>query len=67
MFWLTNKKDIFQLQTLIWGLVITIIGWLSCGIGKFISSSSSVSGGGGLGGIVSMGRGGLGGASEKKI
>lgn len=40
---------------------LTIIGWLACGTGK--SSSSSVSGGGGLAGAVSCGRGGLGGPS----
>jgi len=40
----------------------TMMGWLDCGTGKLDSSSSSVSGGGGLGGAVSRGRGGLGGA-----
>lgn len=38
-----------------------MIGWLACGVGKLISSSSSVSGGGGRGGAVSRGRGGRGG------
>lgn len=45
---------------------LTMIGWLACGIGKADSSSSSVSGGGGLGGTVSWGSGGRGGASEKE-
>jgi len=40
----------------------TMMGWLDCGTGKLVSSSSSVSGGGGLGGAVSRGSGGLGGA-----
>lgn len=38
---------------------ITIMGWLAWGMGK--SSSSSVSGGGGLGGVLSWGSGGRGG------
>ena len=40
----------------------TMIGWFDCGTGKLISSSSSVSGGGGLGGAMSCGNGGRGGA-----
>jgi len=39
-----------------------MIGWLVCGTGKLVSSSSSVSGGGGRGGAVSRGSGGRGGA-----
>ena len=39
-----------------------MIGWFSFGIGKYASSSSSVSGGGGRGGAVFIGRGGRGGA-----
>jgi len=39
-----------------------MIGWLVCGTGKLVSSSSSVSGGGGRGGAESRGSGGLGGA-----
>ena len=38
-----------------------MMGWLACGTGK--SSSSSVSGGGGLAGAVSCGSGGRGGIS----
>jgi len=40
----------------------TMMGWLVCGTGKLVSSSSSVSGGGGRGGAVSRGSGGRGGA-----
>ena len=39
------------------------MGWFSCGMGKCMSSSSSVSGGGGRGGMVSDGNGGRGGPS----
>ena len=46
--------------------VLTIIGWLACGVGKLISSSSSVSGGGGRGGADSLGSGGLGGTLSGK-